>query len=94
VVKGGKDMYWIYEYIYKISRGLSMCFYARDDKTVEEMVRLYQEGTSDIKGLFCKFKKKRKVYIDEPPYEFEQSQIEILKKGIERKNALAKENSH
>ena len=70
-----------------------MCFYARDDETMEEMLKLYKEGTSDIKGIFYKFKKKRKVYIDEPPYEMEQHQIEILKRGIEKKNSMLKENS-
>ncbi len=72
--------YFIYEYKYRIQFGLCWCLYAREDKTVEKMKNLFEEGS----GFKIKFLKKRRVYIDIPPYEFEQEQFETLIKGKEK----------
>ncbi len=73
----------IYEYKYKLGIGMYWCFYARSDETANEMIELFKQGTHDLK-LKYKFIKKKKVYIDEPPYEFEQEQLEKLKKAAEK----------
>ena len=49
-------------------------------------------GTSCLFTLKLKYKfiKKKKVYIEQPPYEFEQEQLEKLKKAAEKYGQLVK----
>lgn len=74
-------MFEIYEYQFKV-KGIHFvqCFYAREDNVADEMKRLFEKGM----GCELTLKKKVKIYIQQPPYEKEQEQLEILRKGNEK----------
>lgn len=78
-------MYWINEYTFKVSgSGLLFLLFARDDKTVNEMKDLWEQGMEKKLRLIRKIRRT----IDTPPYELEQSQINILIKGLKRSKEL------
>ena len=69
-------VYEIYEYKYRVHLFFCVFFYAREDKTANEMKELYEKGMNK----HIKLIHKRKKYIKKPPYEWEQEQLEILRR--------------
>ena len=77
--------YWINEYTFKvIGSGLLFILFARDDETVNEMKDLWEQGMDKKLRLIHKVRRT----IDTPPYELEQSQLDILIKGLEKSKQL------
>ena len=77
--------YWINEYTFKVSgSGLLFLLFARDDETVNEMKDLWEQGMDKKLRLIRKVRRT----IDTPPYELEQSQLDILIKGLEKSKQL------
>lgn len=75
-------MFWIYEYVYRIKGGGRFKFtcLAREDKTADEMIRLVTLLVPEYPPT--KLLKKKKVWVDFPPYEIEQNYINNLRKKL------------
>lgn len=71
-------MYWMYSYIYKVKDSkLKVEFWAREDSTVQEMIRLISKLVHNPPS---KLIKKKKITVDKPPYEIEQATISKFRK--------------
>lgn len=69
--------YTIIEYKYKVGLFHKVYFYARTQEKANEMKELYEKGM----GVELKLKKSKEILISKPPYEYEQEQLECLKRG-------------
>lgn len=87
-MKGGiTNMFETYEWTYKIKDSrIKVVFMAREQKTVEEMIYYL---SMLVHNPPTKLIKKKKVFIDEPPYPIEQRQINLYKQKCKERGLIA-----
>lgn len=71
------DIYYTYQYKYKLSRLFYIYFLSRTDRVAEQMKEIYEQQMN----VKLKLKKKKLVYVSKAPYLLELEQLETLRKG-------------
>lgn len=89
---GQEEIYETYRYTYKeVMFKAKIVIYAREDKTAQELIDI-ANSHSFYKFVPVRFRFKKKCYIDVPPYELEQVQLERQQSALRRRMKIFDEN--
>lgn len=69
--------YTMYEYKYHVCLFTNVFFLAREDSYAQKMKSIYEKSM----GVKLKLKRKKRVYVEQPPYEIEQEELKVLEGG-------------